>query len=549
MTTLGLLSALLIKPAALSSVAFAMTAMMRRTRASARHAVWAAAIGAMLALPLLAVTLPDLRISSLDDGARRVSAATQRLRAPRVSPPATRRDEPSTVAALASSTGDIDDGVGERVRWVGLLVWALVASLLLARGVAAEVRVHRAARNARPTSDRLRRLGCRVARGYDLQSVELRVSELVASPVVVGIVRPVVLLSEAAESWHEADLEVMLVHELGHVARHDCFFNFCSAVAASIYWCNPLVRLAAKRLRLEAERSCDERVVSAGTDPGAYAELLLRVARAGRCAPEFSGAATAMSRARELESRLVRLLGTRGPYAPVSRRMATVLVVVGVLVTMPAAALTVSAADAPIVQAMLPEPDRLADSIAAPSSERVPLRIDAGELDRRATEALAGDDSVLARRLLAASRHTPTHEGDLVGERASWALTRVTNGRLVEPLLESLDDRDWRIQAYAAWALAVAGDARAIPQLTALLSHPVWRVRAMAAAALRESRDVRAFAAMRDALTDRAWQVRMVAVEYVAAVGGPDARDLIRARLDDRHVAVRNAAERAIRTL
>jgi len=547
-TTLGLLSALLIKPAALASVALAMTAVMRRSRAAARHAVWAAAIGAMLALPLLAVTLPDLRISRLDDGARRVSAATQRLSAPRVSSPAMRRDVPSTGAALASAPGDSEDSGVQRVRWGALLLWAVVASLLLARRIAAEVRVHRAARDARPTSDRLRRLGARIARRYSLRAVELRVSELVGSPAVVGIVRPVVLLPEAAESWDEADLEAMLVHELGHVARHDCFVNFCAALAASIYWCNPLVRLAVKRLRLEAERSCDERVVSAGTDPGTYAELLLRVARAGRCALQFSGAATAMSRARELESRLVLLLDARGPYAPVSRRMATVLVVIGVLVTMPAAALTVSAADAPIVQAMLPEPDRLADTIAAPSSERVPLRIDAGELDRRAAEALAGDDSVLAGRLLVASRHTPTHEGDLVRERASWALTRVTNGRLVEPLLESLNDGDWRIQAYAAWALAVAGDARAVPRLMPLLQHPVWRVRAIAAAALRASRDPRAFAAMREALTDRAWQVRIEALEYVAAVGGRNARDLVRAHLDDRHVAVRNAAERAIST-
>ena len=548
MSWLALLSGLVIKPAAVASVAFVMTAMMRRTRAAARHAVWAAAIGATLALPLLAAALPDLKVSRLDAGVRRMSAVARRASATRAPAIVTPVESPSQVIARTPVPGELGGLSGWRVRWTLVLTWALVTLLLLFRRVAAEVRVHWTAHRARPASDRLSRLGVRIAR-LDRTSAELRVSELVASPAVVGIVRPVVLLPEAAESWNDADLEAMLVHELGHVARRDCLVNFCADVAASIYWCNPLVRLAANRLRLEAERSCDERVVSAGTDRNAYAELLLRAAHAGRCALSATRVATAMSRARELESRLVKLLEGPASYSPVSRAMTIALVASGASITLPAAALTLSAADTAIAQALPPEPDRLGDSVATPASERVPVRIDEGRLDQRVAEALSGTDSLLARRLLIASRQTPTHAADLVPERAAWALTRVMEGRLIEPLLESLSDGDWRIQAYAAWALAIANDARAVPQLILLLRHPVWRVRAMAAYALRESRDPRAFVVMRDALTDAAWQVRSEAVEYVAVVGGRDARDLVRARLGDRHVAVRLAAERALGTL
>ena len=68
----------------------------------------------------------------------------------------------------------------------------------------------------------------------------------------------------------------------------------------------------------------------------------------------------------------------------------------------------------------------------------------------------------------------------------------------------------------------------------------------MAAYAIRESRDRRAEAAMSTALTDPAWQVRVEAVEYFAALGGPALSARLRPRLDDRHVAVRRAAEAAL---
>ena len=547
MTTLALVNALLLKPAALAAAALGMTAVMRRTGASARHAVWTVTIGALLALPLLALVLPDLRIRSLDAGVRRVSVAAQNSFDTHVVVPAAPKASRFQSVERTLTPSDAGADRDHRVTWTAFLVWALVAVLLVSRRIAAEVRVHRM----------VREMGVRVefhhSNAGSVRMVKFDSDPDLASPAVVGLIHPMVLLPRAAASWSETDLEAMLAHELGHAARRDCLTNLCADLAASVYWCNPLVRLAARRLRLEGERACDERVLHGGTDPRAYAELLLRVAHADRCEPGLTTAATAMSRVRELESRLVALLDGRVSHEPVSRGVAALLVAVGVAITLPAAALTVSAAEVPIVgakvligQVMAPEPDRRGDSLASPASERVPLRIDERQLDRRVADALSGEDSVLASRLLVALRHTPTDEGDLVRERARWVFAQTTNGRLITPLLESLSDGDWRVQAYAAWALAIAGDARAVPQLVPLVRHPVWRLRAMAAYALRESGDRRAFDAMRAALGDPAWQVRVEAVEYFAAQGGDDARELIRQRLDDRHIAVRLAVQSAL---
>jgi HEAT repeat protein len=46
---------------------------------------------------------------------------------------------------------------------------------------------------------------------------------------------------------------------------------------------------------------------------------------------------------------------------------------------------------------------------------------------------------------------------------------------------------------------------------------------------------------------DEAWQVRMSAVAYLGRLGGDANLALVRAHLADRHVAVRLAAEKALR--
>jgi len=71
---------------------------------------------------------------------------------------------------------------------------------------------------------------------------------------------------------------------------------------------NPLAWYAAKALRQERERACDDAVLEAGTAGPDYAEHLLDVARAARHAtPTFSGG-VAMAHRSELEGRLMAIL-------------------------------------------------------------------------------------------------------------------------------------------------------------------------------------------------------------------------------------------------
>jgi len=164
----------------------------------------------------------------------------------------------------------------------------------------------------------------------------------------------------------------------------------------------------------------------------------------------------------------------------------------------------------------------------------------------RASSLWRGPDSLLVRNLMSHVGTTGDAE-ELYRERAGWALRQARGNTLIEPLLESLGDPDWRVQAYAAWTLGVARERRAVPALLRALAHPVWRMRAMAAAALVQIGDPNALSAMTKALEDEAWQVRAPAVSFVATHSVPvTARRLLEPRLSDRHVAVRSAAADAL---
>ena len=74
-------------------------------------------------------------------------------------------------------------------------------------------------------------------------------------------------------------LEAVLLHELAHVARFDLWTSFAAHVACAAYWFNPLVWMAARRMRIEGERACDDAVLRCGARASDYADQLLEVVR------------------------------------------------------------------------------------------------------------------------------------------------------------------------------------------------------------------------------------------------------------------------------
>jgi len=536
--------------------------VLRHSSAAARHAVWTAALAAALALPAISLIVPAARIPARGRLWSAVDEWLSGLRAP-IAPAA----HVATTAGAHRAAPRLDGGVGPvnqpgRVPKGGgellLVVWAVGVAVCLVRvgiGLAAAGRI---ARNARAVeSDGLFGIAVELAAaGLAPRSVRLLESAAVSAPAATGVFRPAILLPEGASRWTPAEARAVLAHELGHVARRDCLTQLVASVATAVYWFHPLAWYAARRMIVERERACDDRALIAGALPLRYATLLVDVLRAARQSA-FPAGVLAMAGPRELETRIRSILdpAVRRRRLSLRARLATSIAVAATASLL--AAIQVDAAPAPSAAAQgrfasadtaRGEPDMRGDSMASPSSERIPLP--ASVLDdaaRNGRTALAGSDAALARTLLAGLQHAPTWSGDLVRERSAWALSRADGTRLVEPLLAALASRDWREQAYAAWALGEGREPRAVAPLIELLRRSEWRLRAMAAFALEEIGDPRAAPAMTLAAGDEAWQVRASAVAFLGRLGGDANVALVRAHLADRHVAVRLAAEAALR--
>ena len=121
-------------------------------------------------------------------------------------------------------------------------------------------------------------------------------------PMTWGWWRPVVLLPPDISGWERDRLHSVLRHELGHVKRWDCLTQGFANWVCALFWFNPLVWLAARQMRRERERACDDLVLSTGLRPSEYATHLLEIARHFARAPH--AAAIPIARRSGLESRL-----------------------------------------------------------------------------------------------------------------------------------------------------------------------------------------------------------------------------------------------------
>jgi beta-lactamase regulating signal transducer with metallopeptidase domain len=129
-----------------------------------------------------------------------------------------------------------------------------------------------------------------------------------AMPMAWGLWRPHVLLPGEADDWPATRQRVVLLHELAHIKRRDSLTQLMAHLACAAYWFNPLVWIAAHRLRAERERACDDLVLAAGTRGSDYADHLLDIARSLRSGAWPTWSAVTMAHRSQLEGRLMAIL-------------------------------------------------------------------------------------------------------------------------------------------------------------------------------------------------------------------------------------------------
>src|SRR5262249_21175385 len=150
---------------------------------------------------------------------------------------------------------------------VSTLLWLLGAGIALTRLVAGLVAASRLARRASPVDDWMWKLAAnRIAEALRIRApIALRASTDATVPLTWGSwKRSVLLLPCDARNWPAGRRRAVLLHELAHVRRRDCFVRCLAQAACAVQWFNPLAHLALRQLRAEQERACDDVVLAAG---------------------------------------------------------------------------------------------------------------------------------------------------------------------------------------------------------------------------------------------------------------------------------------------
>jgi beta-lactamase regulating signal transducer with metallopeptidase domain len=125
------------------------------------------------------------------------------------------------------------------------------------------------------------------------RQVAIVACDRVAAPILVGILRPAILLPPAVLAGCSPEqMEMILLHELAHVRRCDNLVNFVQRVIEAALFFHPVVWWLSSWVRLEREECCDRIVVAHTGRPQAYAETLAALALPG-LTPRHAAAAMA----------------------------------------------------------------------------------------------------------------------------------------------------------------------------------------------------------------------------------------------------------------
>jgi beta-lactamase regulating signal transducer with metallopeptidase domain/HEAT repeat protein len=579
---------LLFKATIILLVALGITLSMQRASAGARHLVWLVTVAALLLVPALTAWAP-IPVRMLPAELSPAQAA-----APSASPMILRIlgdamvkgngvSAPGPIRGTDAPASSVEGGRGFSVMGgisLLFLIWAAVLIVIAGSLGYAALLVRRIVNRARPldTEDWLTPLWEVSDRLALDEPPRLLRSEDAKMPFACGMFQATIVLPAECDGWSLDRRRAVLLHELAHVRRHDLIGHTLGRVACAVYWFHPLVWKAAKQLRSESERACDDLALACGARATDYAEHLLDIVTSVR-RDSTPSVALAMARRKEFEGRMLAILDpelrhsspSRGQSATLIGSLALISIVVG-------AAAPARRIQEPQTAAQTPAAVKDAD-LARKSGSAEKAYPDSREIIGGSKMHMNFQTSTTLSELIAenVSQHTSTAVGPVigaavgsaVGEAISAAAAAVTPISLRQLLSQKDTQNAGRdderptllakilatessphLRRIAAWGLAdyahrqVAAEALA----TALRRDSDPSVREMAAWSLADANrsgvavDALAAALRGDANT----QVRAISAWSLGSVGGRSVADVLTAALSDPSVEIRKRAAWAL---
>jgi beta-lactamase regulating signal transducer with metallopeptidase domain len=232
-----------------------LTLALRKNRARIRHGVWLAASAKFL-IPLSVLTLAGEHIPVHTPSKEEyvVLAAAREI------------SEPFEPRATATNAAPAPPESSELFPALLFDAWISGVVCLSYPWITGWLRIRAAVR-----------AGTAVDLGLTIRTVA---SPAATAPGVFGIFSPTLLLPESiVKHMAPAQLTAVVTHELCHVRNLDNLAAAFQMSVETIFWFHPLVWWIGKRMIAEREFACDEKVLLMGTEPKAYAEGILKIAK------------------------------------------------------------------------------------------------------------------------------------------------------------------------------------------------------------------------------------------------------------------------------
>jgi len=563
--------------------AWALTSVMRRASASTRHFVWICAIAGATLAPAMTALGPRWTVSIPTPFASTPSETlsdTQRSAissAPVAAPPAATSD--GVTPALPSGAPASSAAKQFDLALAAVLLWAVGATMILAYAICGAVGAWWIRRSATvveaPWVDEAQTL----AEVFEIPGpVVVAESRSVNMPIVCGIWRPLIVMPVDAAQWSDERRRFVLLHELAHIKRRDCLTQSLAQVVCAAYWFNPIVWLAARRMRAERERACDDFVLAAGEKGPDYAAHLLDIAKTAQHRRMSPLVGLAMARPSQLEGRLLAILDPAIPRSStLYTRVASLAFVLLIAVPVGAvhlessspvadefesasatashtpAAAVVSPALTPLPEPQ-PRPRVASASAPEPIAERV-HREASDEIDPQlgaqiggqiamamaAQNAVAADPKTVEALIAALADSDPN-----VRETVVMTLGRMRDQRIVPALLPLLKDSNADVREHAVFALTRSGDPRAVAAVMTMIDDASPDVRQQAVHLLGQSRNREAVPSLLKALKDSSADVRQQAVFGLGHLRDASAVEPLLDALKDSSADVRQQAAFAL---
>jgi beta-lactamase regulating signal transducer with metallopeptidase domain len=199
------------------------------------------------------------------------------------------------------------------------LLWAFLAAVLvggvrLAVGLAAARRLVRRSRPIELPAAVLAPMR-RLATAHGRRAIQVRASDSLTVPAVVGGLSPIILVPDDFERHGEEAMTAALLHECAHVVRGDYAINLvCELLTVPLIW-HPAVHLIKSQVQTDREAACD-RLASSQMPAKRYASCLVALADAMSPAPRTALAMQTLFGRGEMERRIKALLQTPLGNAP-----------------------------------------------------------------------------------------------------------------------------------------------------------------------------------------------------------------------------------------